>query len=68
MTKFLVIENALLGYEQLTKTQDLGELAVVPMEGGFQALIQPNTGLGMLVKVWYRQMGTKGLRLTNAHT
>lgn len=50
MRKFSVIENALLGYEQFTKTQGLGELAMVPKEGGFQALIQPNTGLGVLGK------------------
>lgn len=50
MRRFLVIENACLDYEQFIKTQGLGELAVVPMEGGFQALIQPNTGLGMVVK------------------
>lgn len=41
MRKFSAIENAQLDYEKLTKAQGLRELAMVPMEGGFQARIEP---------------------------
>lgn len=50
MRKFLATENTLLDNEEFTQLQGLREFVVVPMVGSFQALIQPNTGLEMLVK------------------